>query len=73
MIQVNPLFQKLQIFFFNDGKGVVKVDKNDINKYGIENGNNEISIAICFDDLPKSVILDSSFETDLEKEILLNS
>ncbi|CAM3164648.1 AAA family ATPase [Streptobacillus felis] len=59
--------------FFNDGKGVVKLDRHDINRYEFEKGNNEISISICFDNLPESVILDSSFETNLKKEYLLNS
>lgn len=34
--------------FFNDGKGIVKFDKDDINVVARESEENEISITICF-------------------------
>ena len=58
--------------FFNDGKGCIKLDKDDINKTESENGNNEISIAVCFEELPDNVIIDATNETTLESEYLLN-
>lgn len=59
--------------FFNDGKGAIKLDKDDINKQSQVDGINEISITVCFDELPDSIIIDSSNETDLKSEYLLNS
>ena len=34
--------------FFNDGKGVVKLDKEDVNVCARANQENEISITVCF-------------------------
>ena len=58
--------------FFNDNKGYVKLDKNDINKTELANGNNEIIISACFDNLPPKVIIDATNETTLADEYLLN-
>lgn len=58
--------------FFNDAKGCIKLDKDDINKTESENGNNEISIAVCFEELPDNVVIDATNETTLESEYLLN-
>ena len=59
--------------FFNDGKGVVKIDKDDINKQAKSEGNNEIKITIVFDDLPTSLTIDTTNPTTLTNEYLLNS
>jgi predicted ATP-dependent endonuclease of OLD family len=59
--------------FFNDGKGVIKLDKEDINKQGLAEGNNDICIAVVFEDLPASLVIDSTNETTLQDEYLLNS
>jgi predicted ATP-dependent endonuclease of OLD family len=59
--------------FFNDGKGVIKLDKDDINKQGLADGNTDICIAVIFEDLPSSLVLDSTNRTTLEDEYLLNS
>ena len=59
--------------FFNEGKGVIKLDKEDINKQGLAEGNKDISIAVVFDDLPTSLVIDSTNETTLQDEYLLNS
>jgi predicted ATP-dependent endonuclease of OLD family len=59
--------------FFNEGKGSVKLDKDDINKKSFKDGDNEIIITVCFEDLPSSIVIDSSNETNLESEYLLNS
>jgi predicted ATP-dependent endonuclease of OLD family len=58
--------------FFNDSKGVVKIDKPDINIIAAAEGDNEISISICFEDLPERVIIDATNETTLQAEYLLN-
>ena len=59
--------------FFNDSKGVVKIDKPDINIVAAAEGDNDISISICFEDLPERVIIDATNETTLQAEYLLNS
>ena len=59
--------------FFNEGKGVIKLDKEDVNKQGIAGGNKDIRIAVVFEDLPPSLVIDSTNETTLKGEYLLNS
>ncbi|MDP3445023.1 MAG: AAA family ATPase, partial [Ignavibacteria bacterium] len=59
--------------FFNEGKGVVKLDKDDINKQSLAEGDNEIVISVCFEELPSSIVIDSTNETTLQVEYLLNS
>ena len=54
--------------FFNEGKGVVKLDKEDMNKQGLTDGNNDICIAVVFEDLPTSLVIDSTNETTLQDE-----
>lgn len=58
--------------FFNEGKGTIKLDKDDINKENLLNDNNEITIAISFTNLPNRIIIDSTNETTLDAEYLLN-
>lgn len=67
----SSILEALDIFF-NEGKGCVKIDKDDINKNEAEHGNKEISIAICFEDLPETVVIDATNETTLASEYLLN-
>lgn len=55
--------------FFNEGKGVIKPDSGDCN---VCNSNNEFEIGVEFTDLPTKVIIDSSFETSLKDEYLVN-
>lgn len=59
--------------FFHDGKGIIKLEKDDINKYNRENGNNDIVITVSFTDLPGKVVLDETNETTLTNEYLLNT
>lgn len=59
--------------FFNDSKGVVKIDKDDINKEALAENDNEIIISVCFEELPSTIIIDSTNETTLQAEYLLNS
>lgn len=59
--------------FFNESKGIIKLDKDDINKQALADGENEIVISACFEELPSNIIIDSSNETTLQNEYLLNS
>lgn len=67
----STILEALDIFF-HDGKGVVKLDKDDINRSKKEAGDNDIIISICFTDLPQSIIIDDSNCTTLQNEYLLN-
>lgn len=46
--------------FFNEGRGVIKLDKDDINKQGLTDGKKDICIAVVFDDLPTRLVIDST-------------
>lgn len=59
--------------FFNEGKGCVKIDKDDINKTVISNGGSNIEISVEFDSLPSTIVIDSTNETSLADEYLLTS
>lgn len=58
--------------FFHDGKGIIKLDKGDINVENNRAGNLDIIITGIFTDLPEKVIIDESYETTLENEYLVN-
>jgi predicted ATP-dependent endonuclease of OLD family len=68
----STILEALDIFF-NEGKGVVKIDKDDINKQALTENDNEIVISVCFEELPTSIVIDSTNETTLQAEYLLNS
>lgn len=57
--------------FFNDGKGSVKLDKEDINKANLAAGDDCIEISVEFEDLPASIVIDATNETTLADEHLL--
>lgn len=57
--------------FFNEGKGCIKLDKDDINKKCVADGNDCIEIIVEFVDLPDSVLIDATNETTLSDEYLL--
>lgn len=59
--------------FFHDGKGLVKLEKADINKQNRDSNNSDIVITVSFTDLPIKVIIDETNETTLRDEYLLNS
>jgi predicted ATP-dependent endonuclease of OLD family len=59
--------------FFNEGKGVVKLDKDDINKKCSNDANLNIRISVTFDELPTNIIIDDSNQTTLADEYLLAS
>ena len=68
----STILEALDIFF-NEGKGVIKLDKDDINKQALAENDNEIVISVCFEDLPPRIVIDSTNETTLQAEYLLNS
>lgn len=66
----STILEALDIFF-NENKGVVKLDKEDINKHAKEQGNTDIEFSITFDDLPASITIDATNPTILADEYLL--
>lgn len=68
----STILETLDIFF-NENKGVIKIDKDDINKSAREKGNNNIKISVVFDDLPDTLTIDATNPTTLEDEFLLNN
>jgi len=58
--------------FFNEGKGVVKLDKSDVNVKNRRNENQETCISVIFKDLPDEIVIDSNVRTTLKDEFLLN-
>lgn len=68
----SSILEALDIFF-NEGKGIVKIDKDDINKQAASEGDTEITISVCFDELPDNIVIDTTNETTLDGEYLINS
>ena len=68
----STILESLDIFF-NSGTGVVKLEKEDINKKCLANGDNEIVFSACFSELPEELTIDSTHSTSLSDEYLLNS
>lgn len=68
----STILEALDIFF-NDGNGVIKIDKTDLNTHAAMNGDNETIISVCFSELPESIIIDSAVQTTLDSEYMLNS
>jgi predicted ATP-dependent endonuclease of OLD family len=67
----STILEALDIFF-NDGKGIVKLDKDDINKSALNEGGKDIFITAIFSDLPANIVIDAINETSFENEYLLN-
>jgi len=64
----STILEVLEIFF-NDKDARIKIDKDDLSK-GADSS--EILIGVVFEDLPKELIIDTTVETDLKEEYLLN-
>lgn len=58
----STILEALDIFF-NDGSGVVKIDKSDIHIDALRNNDNEIVITVFFSELPDEIVIDSSVQT----------
>ena len=67
----STILEALDIFF-NENKGVIKIEKDDINKRNSEQGNTEIIISVVFEDLPDALTIDATNPTTLSNEYLLN-
>ena len=67
----STILEALDVFFHN-GKGIIKLDKDDINVNAKSNDETDVRISVVFDSLPQSVIIDESNETTLKEEYLLN-
>lgn len=65
----STILEALDIFF-NDSKGVVSIDKHDVNKRNHANGQKDIVIGVEFEDLPSEVVLDETYKTTLTDEYL---
>lgn len=68
----STLLEALDIFF-NEGKGCIKIDKDDINKACLANGEDCIEIGVEFTDLPRKIVIDATNETTLQDEFLLTA
>jgi len=58
--------------FFNENKGVIKIDKDDVNKKSKNEGDTEIKISVVFSNLPDTLTIDATNPTSLSDEYLLN-
>lgn len=58
--------------FFNENKGIIKIDKDDINKSALAEDDNEIVITVVFEELPATIVIDATNQTTLQNEHLLN-
>ena len=68
----STILEALDIFF-NDGIGVTKIDKTDLNIHSAQDEENEIMICVCFSELPQTIIIDTTFQTTLASEYMLNA
>lgn len=68
----STILEALDIFF-NEGKGCVKIDKDDTNKECLANGEDCIEIGVEFTDLPPKIIIDTTNETTLNDEYLVTT
>ena len=70
----STILESLDIFF-NSGTstGVIKLEKEDINKTCLANDDNEIVFSACFSELPDELTIDSTHSTSLSEEYLLNA
>jgi predicted ATP-dependent endonuclease of OLD family len=57
--------------FFNENKGVIKMDKDDVNKKSKNEGDTEIRISVVFSNLPDTLTIDATNPTNLADEYLL--
>jgi len=64
----SSILEALDIFL-NDKDARVKIDKDDLSKGA---NSSDILIGIVFEDLPKKLIIDATFKTNLKEEHLLN-
>jgi len=59
--------------FINEGKGVVKIEQDDLNVTAKNQNIDSFKIGIVFYDFPAQIIIDAENQTSLKDEYLLNS
>lgn len=67
----STILEALDIFF-NEGRGIIKIDKEDVNKQAEADGDTEIKISVVFGGLPEYLTIDATNPTSLASEYLLN-
>lgn len=65
----STILEALDIFF-NEGKNIIKIEKDDVCVHG---DSDIFTIGVCFEKFPEKIIVDSTVETSLEEEFLLNN
>jgi len=68
----STILESLDIFF-NENRGVIKIDKDDINKQNRNVSKNEIKISVVFEELPDTLTIDATNPTTLAEEYLLQT
>lgn len=68
----SSILEALDIFI-NEGKGVVKIEDNDLNVEAKNEGKDSFRIGVVFTDFPETLIIDADNPTSLKEEYLLNS
>lgn len=68
----STILEALDIFF-NESKGVIKLEPSDLNIEAKQNDDKSLSIGVEFTDLPDTVILDATANTTFAEEHMLNS
>lgn len=68
----STILEALDIFF-NEGKGCVKIDKDDINKDCAAQGQDCIEIGVEFTNLPEKILIDATNQTTLQDEYLVTT
>ena len=66
----STIMEALNIFFNSDSSAKIKIERNDLNIYASES--QEIEICCLFSECNEDIILDTSIETKLKDEFLLN-
>lgn len=67
----STILEALDIFF-NDNKGTVKIDKDDLNVTAAPSDDKNVVMTAFFKDFPQSIVIDSTNTTNLKDEYLLN-
>ena len=67
----STILEALDIFF-NEGKGIIKLDLADLNVDAKKGGYTDMEISCVFSDLPESIVIDDSNETSFKKDYMLN-
>lgn len=68
----STILEALDIFF-NEAKGIIKLDPADLNVDAKKGGDTDVEISCAFSDLPESIVIDDSNETSFKKDYMLNN